>query len=320
MIQNKVTNNLEEKFIIEKKDDNKLTELVAKTRYHSLYKQSLEEERVSINLPEEALEGTGLKGPDGFVQFDAVLKPKRDYYILKFGRFLHDPSDSELNDLIYLLENANENDELEIQINSPGGYVDELVKFKTIIQTVFNGRTKTVLKTHGASCGALLFCLGNERVITEDSYIMFHNYSNGAWGKGNEIVSSVLFDEKRIDKLFKKIMVEPGYFSNEEYQEMKKGVDYWIDADDIIEKYPKLATHILISEYELTIEEYKKYKESGLTIQEFVKKEEEEAAKAIEAEIEEEKTEENEKLNTKEGKSGKIKKTKKKRVVVNSND
>lgn len=274
MNQSLQMNNIEEKLIFEKKEDTKLMDLLVKTRYHSLYKRELEEEKLSLNLPVEALNQPSIKGKDGFVQFDALIKPKRTSYVLKFGMFGHNPSDSELNDLIYILESAEPSSELEIHINSPGGYVDELVRFKVIIQTVFRGRTRTVLKNYGASCGALLFCLGDERIITEDSYLMFHNYSNGAWGKGNEIVSSVNFDEKRIDKLFKQIMVNPGYFSEEDYTEMKKGVDYWIDADDMITNYKSLVTHVLVGEYELELEEYLKYKESKLSIEEFVEKEE----------------------------------------------
>jgi ATP-dependent protease ClpP protease subunit len=76
-------------------------------------------------------------------------------------------------------------DETEIRIHSTGGYVSEGSQFYNLIKNKFNKRTTTILDSRGYSMGAIIFCMGDKRIVTPRSDIMFHDYSAGFAGKCN---------------------------------------------------------------------------------------------------------------------------------------
>lgn len=141
---------------------------------------------------------------------------------------------NKINSIFNELEESKENDNLSIRISSNGWAVYELMRFKNIIESKFKGHTVTILNNHWYSCGALLFLLGDERIISEDSILMFHYYSWHIWGKWWEIKTQSEFQDKYYKKFFSKMM-NP-YFTKEEIEEMIIGKDFWLDADDMVKR------------------------------------------------------------------------------------
>ena len=89
-----------------------------------------------------------------------------------------------------LSENAKaEHKELNLIINSPGGYVFELFGLVDVV----NG-SKIPINTYGigciASCGLVLFLQGKKRILTPNTYIMSHQHSEGRYGKYHELLAS----------------------------------------------------------------------------------------------------------------------------------
>jgi len=202
-------------------------------QHHTLFKQEVDEK----------------------VQVEVVAyTPGHVNHVVYIGEF------SEMNNGLHkmfheLRQADNEKDKIELRISSHGGFVTEGAQFYNLIREVFKDRCTTYLDAHGYSMGALLFCIGDaERVIYETSSLMFHDYSSGAIGKANEIISSIQFSAKHIRAFFKKVIVTPGFLSEEEFQQMTEGKDYWMDSIELCKR--KIATHVIVDGEKVTAEEY----------------------------------------------------------------
>lgn len=169
-------------------------------------------------------------------------------YLTEFGenaRGLHEAYQS--------LREAKENDILEIRINSIGGLISEGKILYNLKNELFNGRCITVLDPLGYSMGALAFCFGDERVIYETSEIMYHNYSTGTFGKGNEIISHMKHTDKSLKNFFDSVILG---LSDEEKKSLYSGGDFWFDAKEMCKR--KIATIVSIDGYDFKAEEYLK--------------------------------------------------------------
>lgn len=91
-----------------------------------------------------------------------------------------------VNDQLILLKDE---DDLEVLINSPGGFVDEgLSIFNLLIE---EGKKRSVTTKNigqAASIAALIFLSGKERVMMPGSKLMIHQASSGEWGKGEDLI------------------------------------------------------------------------------------------------------------------------------------
>ncbi len=161
-----------------------------------------------------------------------------------------------LHSVLNELRTASSSDKLEIRINSGGGFVNEGKQFYNLMNEKFHNRTTTYLDNHGYSMGALLFCMGDKRVIYPYSDLMFHNYSSGVGGKGGEIISRVEHTDAHLKAFFKKVIVEQGFLTDAEFQSMLIGQDFWMGAKELCER--KIATHVVYEGNEIKAKKYLK--------------------------------------------------------------
>jgi len=142
------------------------------------------------------------------------------------------------------------------RINSNGGMVNEGAQFYSIIKNKFNGRCTTILDNKGYSMGALVFAMGDKRVVTERADLMFHDYSSGLGGKAGEIQAYNEHSQKFIRKFFKEILLDTGFLSKKEFDNMLIGQDYWMDAEELCRR--GIATHVLVNGKEIKAKKYLK--------------------------------------------------------------
>ncbi len=161
-----------------------------------------------------------------------------------------------LHSVLNELRTAGVDDRLVIRINSGGGFVNEGKQFYNLMNEKFHNRTTTYLDNHGYSMGALLFCMGDKRVIYPYSDLMFHNYSSGVGGKGGEIISRVEHTDAHIKAFFRKIIVDQGFLSDKEFEKMLIGQDFWMGAQELCER--KIATHVVYKGKEMKAKKYLK--------------------------------------------------------------
>lgn len=159
-----------------------------------------------------------------------------------------------LDELFNTLHSAGGNDTLTIRIDSPGGMLSELYRFKALIVEKFYGRCTTILDPAGASAGALTFTYGDKRIVYEHSWAMFHDWSGGVWGKASDIEKSLIFRRELFKKTFREDLKD--FFTEEEIENMFKGQEFWLDAKELCNR--KIATHVITKGKTITAEEYLK--------------------------------------------------------------
>lgn len=201
-------------------------------------------------------------------EFTAIreIVPKHKKYTLYVEAFGH--QNSQLHKILHELRKAVEHDVLEIRIDSPGGFVSEGITVYNTMRELFNGRSVTYLDSTGFSMGAMLFSLGDQRITYEDSSLMYHNYSSGYYGKGQELKSYVDFEDKHFDDFFSKKIVSQGFLSAEEYAQMKIGKDFWFDSYEMAKR--GISTHVIVSGFRLDNEAFIEYHDQDKSIDEWV--------------------------------------------------
>ena len=183
-----------------------------------------------------------------------VKKSSYTRYRLYVGNF--HIVEKELHSLFYQLRESSSSDVLELVISSNGGSIDEGQQFFNLINGKFYQRTIAYLDNHGYSMGAVLFCMVEKRIIYPYSELMFHNYSSGSRGKGGEIKAKVEHSDKDIGKFNHDIIVKKGFLSEEEFQKMLIGQDYWMDSQELCKR--GIATHVMVDGKEIEADEYLK--------------------------------------------------------------
>jgi ATP-dependent protease ClpP protease subunit len=183
------------------------------------------------------------------------ITPKHKRYRVYIGRFFE--LKKGLHSVFNELREAKENDYLELMINSGGGIILEGQQFYNLIQEKFHRRTVAYLDNYGYSMGALLFCMAEKRVVYEYSDFMFHTYSGGAFGKGGEIKARVEHSNKKLEKFFYDLIVKKGFLTNNEFEQMLVGQDYWMDTKELCKR--GIATHVIVNGNELTTKDYLKH-------------------------------------------------------------
>lgn len=184
------------------------------------------------------------------------ITPKHKRYRVYIGRFFE--LKKGLHSVFNELREAKESDYLEFMINSGGGFVQEGMQFFNIMLEKFSGRTVAYLDNYGYSMGAVLFSMANKRIIYPYSDFMYHNYSGGAFGKGGDIKARVEHVDKRLNSFFHDVIVKQGFLTEDEFQKMLVGQDYWMDSKELCKR--GIATHVILANgEEITAKEYLKH-------------------------------------------------------------
>jgi hypothetical protein len=135
--------------------------------------------------------------------------------------------------LFQCIGNMQEQDELFIHVNSGGGRLDTAMQLIDAMHSTNGDITVVVTGTAGSAAG-MVALHAPSLVITPSSQFLAHNASTGTGGKLGEVVSSVEFSKKYIDKLIKDTY--SGFMTEQEIEYLKIGKDFWFNSDEIIER------------------------------------------------------------------------------------
>lgn len=140
---------------------------------------------------------------------------------------------SQYRPLLQCMENMQEGDKLDIFIQSGGGRLDSTM---SIINGMHSTEGDVTVISNGltASAAGIILLSAPELVISPVSQFMCHQASLGSGGKLGEVDSHIQFSKKYITKLMDESYY--GFLTPEEIQEMKKGVDYYFESDEILER------------------------------------------------------------------------------------
>lgn len=142
------------------------------------------------------------KSNSNVVVTDVFSKLLQDRIIFIDGDITDNLANSVISQLLYL--DSLSKDEISIYINSYGGSVYDGLAIIDVMGFI-DSPIKTVVLGKAMSMGALVFICGDKRQMTKQSTIMFHEISNGMYGKISEL--TVNFKEtERLSKLISKIV------------------------------------------------------------------------------------------------------------------
>ena len=223
----------------EKKETN--DEKTLQSEWHTLFKKT-------VSAKDEKQDNGLYKKTSGYTQYRMFVD---DFMELEKG----------LHAIYNELWDAGDTDRLELRINSNGGMVNEGAQFYSIIKNKFNGRTTTILDNKGYSMGALTFCMGDERIVTERADLMFHDYAGGVIGKGGEIEARNTHTQVFIRKFFKELILDQGFLTKKEYKNMLIGQDYWMGVEELCKR--GIATHVLANGKKVKAKKYLKKIKKG---------------------------------------------------------
>jgi ATP-dependent protease ClpP protease subunit len=208
------------------------------SEYHTLFIEEKKEQRETIDYKEKIYK----------------ITPKYKQYSVYIDRFYE--SKKGLHSVFNELRKADSDDTLELRISSGGGSVLEGQQFFNIIIEKFRERTTTYLDNNGYSMGALLFCMSHKRIVYPYSDIMFHNYSQGVYGKGGNVQSKVKHSAQSLEKFFHDLIVDRNFLSEEEFQQMLLGHDFWMDTEEMCKR--GIATHVIVGEHKIFAKDFLK--------------------------------------------------------------
>jgi ATP-dependent protease ClpP protease subunit len=177
------------------------------------------------------------------------ISPDYKRFIMYLTDFAEDSRG--LHETYNVLREAGDDDILEIRISSHGGFIKEGQILHNIITEIFDGRCVTVLDPMGYSMGALAFCMGDYRLVYESSEIMFHNYSTGLWGKGNEILAHMKHTDKSIKDFFDSVVIG---LTDAEKETLYAGGDFWFNAKEMCQR--GIATSVSVGPHVFDAEDY----------------------------------------------------------------
>lgn len=152
-----------------------------------------------------------------------------------------------------ILRSSGEQDVVYLHINCYGGQALTAVQ---LMRAISESRATVVASVEGAcmSAATFLFLMADVCEISDHSIFMFHNFSGGTIGKGNEMMAQVHHNDKWARGLMESIYKD--FFTQEEIDSILEGKDYWMSPDEVTERL-KLRNDILEKQQTAALETVK---------------------------------------------------------------
>lgn len=137
-----------------------------------------------------------------------------------------------------VIRNAGENDVVSLFLNTPGGCLYTGTQFRSVLQKCA-ARTVAYLESGCHSAGTIIALSCDDLEVSDDSFMLIHNYSSGLWGKGTDLVKGVLEQDKWIKSIMREAYKD---FLTEKEIEKKlfKSEDIYLQAAEIRERWERV--------------------------------------------------------------------------------
>ena len=189
--------------------------------------------------------------------YDIPLAPAAITRHLYLTEGFADPSDYILT--CQALLELEEYDRAEVHVNSGGGSV-------SVSNMLLNAMAKskahitTVLESDAHSAASVVFLSGDSFEVTPDATMILHNgYFGSAGDKAHEVVQNATFTENCHFAMIRRAY--EGFLTEDEIEDLLKGQDFRLNADQIKERLEKLVQYRAEKMQEM-------YEESGIVLEE----------------------------------------------------
>ena len=152
-------------------------------------------------------------------------------------------SPSNYRDVIHCLATCNENDSVNLLLNSSGGRTDSAW---SIIEAMKGCRGDVSVTVLGAaySAASMIACMATECYIAESAEFMLHTAHYGSIGTVPNVKGQTDFATRQINKLLDTFYT--GFLTNKEMEELKNGKEFWFDSEEsgkrMTKRYKYLAS------------------------------------------------------------------------------
>lgn len=166
--------------------------------------------------------------------FKATSSAETHYFYISEG--IGDPE--QYVDMIHTIKHASQYELVYIYLNTGGGQIRTGIQ---IINAMRNSHAKiiTVLESEAHSLGTMIFLAGDEYIVHDNCRMMFHNFSGGVIGKGNEQVSELTSTVEWFSDLVADLYIP--FLTEDEVQRMCKGEDFWMVSEEIRERLQSMV-------------------------------------------------------------------------------
>ena len=139
----------------------------------------------------------------------------------------------EYQDWNQILRMSSEHDAVIIHINSEGGAMFTAIQ---LMKAMAESPATVIASVEGMcmSAATLIFLSAEVCEISEHSHFMFHTYSSGNWGKGNEQIANVQADDKWARHLFQSVYKD--FLTPQELKQMVDGKDFWMTPSEVTKR------------------------------------------------------------------------------------
>ena len=196
---------------------------------------SIKKPALNIEGEEDPIGDEAEQKPFRYFEQPATLKIHHFYISDSIG----EPKD--YIDMIHKIKFAGSNDIINIYLNTPGGYLNTGAQIITAIRAS-NAHVVTHVEGEVCSLGTLIFLSGDEMVVHDGSLFMIHNHSGHAHGKGHEYLAQAAAQSKWFEGIARKAYV--GFLTEEEFQDMINGKDFWFDADNVRKRLNRYVKYL----------------------------------------------------------------------------
>lgn len=141
-------------------------------------------------------------------------------------------------DMIHKIKHAGPGEEVYIYLNNGGGRLDTAVQIINAMK-MSQAKIVTVIEAEAHSASTMIFLCGDEFIVHDNCSMMFHNFSGGMYGKGNEMKLQMDATIKWFNKLAKDIYFP--FLSQVEIDNLIDGKDIWMDSDEIRKRLKKMV-------------------------------------------------------------------------------
>lgn len=144
---------------------------------------------------------------------------------------------SQYTELFDLLVSAQPGEQIHFFINSPGGRVDTTCQLTSLMESCL-AETYAHILGQAASAASVIPMYVDNLSVSPTSFMMIHNYSSGAYGKGDDLILSVTEQDKWVKNLFNEAYED--FLSPEEIAEVFRNQDIYLFPEQILERWEKV--------------------------------------------------------------------------------
>ena len=148
------------------------------------------------------------------------------------------------SEICYILSTLTEDETVYFHINTPGGVLDSAFQ---LVDAIKGCRATTIARLTGtvASAGTIIALSCDKLIVAEHTSFMIHNYSAGAYGKGNELKARQEHIDKSTNDAFKEFY--SGFLADKEIKEIINGKDIWLTADEVRMRWQRKLDNATVS-------------------------------------------------------------------------